>query len=253
VITAERDGRIVTFTMRGENDLNLGVMEDALFEALDGYFDDDELWCGILTAAGTRAFSAGADLRQVAGGPPLSDFWAAPRRRRLFEPGGFRKPLIAAVNGHAIGAGMMIAMACDIRIATANATFGLPEVRFGFPPALGATQRLARLIPMGAALQMLMSGASVSAAQAERWGLVNEIVAPVELLPRARALAHQIAGNPPRAVQLSKELVHRAQELGLEQGMRLEQAYAHMARATEDSAEGLRAFVEKRRPVFRNR
>jgi E-phenylitaconyl-CoA hydratase len=249
VINSETDGRVITFVMSGENDLNLGVMNEELFEAVEGYLENDDLWCAVITGAGTRSFSAGADLNQVADGGLKGDFWT-PRQKNFLDAAGLRKPMIAAVNGHAIGAGMMIALACDMRIASENATFCLPEVKYGFPPVLGATQRLARLIPLGPALQMLMTGASISAAQAERWGLVNEIVAQSALLPRAIAVAHQIAANPPVAVRASKELASRARDLSLDEGMRLELAFSHLSRNTEDSRESLRAYLEKRPPDF---
>jgi E-phenylitaconyl-CoA hydratase len=252
VIATETAGRVVTFVMRGENDLNLGVMNEELFGALEGYYANDDLWCAVITGAGTRSFCAGADLKQIADGGLKGDFWT-PRQRSFLDAAGSSKPLIAAVNGHAIGAGMMIAMACDIRIASENATFCLPEVKYGFPPVLGATQRLARLIPLGPALQMLMTGAAISAAQAERWGLVNQTVAQHELMPQALALARQIAANPPVAVRASKELASRARDLSLDEGMRLELAFSHLARRTEDSRESLRAYREKRPPNFHGR
>jgi E-phenylitaconyl-CoA hydratase len=252
VIIEEKDGRVVTFVMKGENDLNLGVMNDELFDALERYFDNEDLWCGIITGAGTRAFCAGADLKQIADGGLKGDFWT-PRRKSFLDASGARKPLIAAVNGHAIGAGMMIALACDIRIAAEGATFALPEVKYGFPPALGATQRLAMVTPLGPALQMLMTGAAVSAAQAERWGLVNQVVPQEELMTRAVVIARQIAANPRLAVQASRELALRARDLTLEEGMRLELTLSHLARNTEDSRESLRAYLEKRPPIFRGK
>jgi enoyl-CoA hydratase/carnithine racemase len=250
MIIEERDGRIVTFVMKGENDLNLGVMNDELFDVVERFFVDRDLRCAILTGAGTRAFCAGADLKRVAESGLSGDFWT-PRRKSFLDAAGPRKPLVAAVNGHALGAGMMIALACDIRIAAENATFGLPEVKYGFPPVLGATQRLAKLAPLGPTLQMLMTGAAISAVQAERWGLVNEVTPQRDLMPRALAIAREIAGNPPLAVQANRELAGRARDLSLEEGMRLELALSYLARNSEDSKEALRAYLEKRLPVFR--
>ena len=250
MILEERNGAVVVFTMKGDNDLNLGVMNDELFDAVERYFDDKELRCAILTGAGGRAFSAGADLKGVAAGGLSGAFWT-PRRKCFLDADGPRKPIVAAVNGHAIGAGMMIALACDIRIAAENATFGLPEVKYGFPPVLGATQRLAKLAPPGPVMQILMTGASITAAQAERWGIVNEVTPRADLMQRAGAIAGAIAANPPLAVQACRELATRGRELTLADGMRLELALSHLTRASQDSKEALSAYVEKRAPVFR--
>lgn len=250
MISEERRGRTLIVTMKGETSLNLGAMDGNLYAALDRYLADPDLWCAVITGAGNKAFCAGGDVKQVAENGFNWNFWAPPPRTLLTgEP--FWKPLVAAINGYALGAGMMLAMACDIRIASANAQFGLPEIKLGFPPALGATQRLPRIMATGPALEMLLTGDSIDADQAERWGLVNRVVQSTDLLETAIAMADRIAANPPRSVRLSKELAIRATDLTLEQGIRLEDAFTQLARDSEDAVEGIRAFAEKRQPRFK--
>ena len=243
---------VVVFTMQGENDLNLGVIGPELYSHLVEFQADSNLRCAIIRGAGKKAFSAGGDIKQVAAGGFNFSFWSPPPRSPLSgEP--FWKPLIAAVNGHALGIGMMLALVCDIRIASKTASFGLPEVKYGFPPILGATQRLPRTIAMGPALEMLLTGDSINAEQAERWGFVNRVVEFDDLLPAALSLAKRIAANPPLGVQTSKELALRAQDMPIEQGLRMESMLSHIARQTEDAQEGPRAYAEKRKPVFKGR
>ena len=252
-IHCERAGHVVVFTLEGENDLNLGVVDEQLHRRLLDYRDDDELWCAVVTGAGTRAFCAGADLKAIAAtGSFGRSFWAT-RVLDLLSGAEFWKPLIAAVNGHAIGAGLMLALGCDIRLAAENATFGLPEVKYGFPPGMGASQRLPRAIALGPAMELLLTGERISAQQALQWGLVNRVVPPAQLREEAIALAERIAANPPLAVRATKELALRGLDLTLEQGLRLETMLSHLTRQTEDAKEALRAFAEKRRPEFKGR
>ena len=252
-IHRERQGHVAIFTMEGDNDLNLGVVEQELHQRLLEYRDDDELWCAIVTGAGTRAFCAGADLKAIASkGSFGRNFWA-PRVLDLLSGAEFWKPLIAAVNGHAIGAGLMLALGCDIRLAAENATFGVPEVKYGFPPGMGASQRLPRAIPLGPAMEILLTGDRISAQQALQWGLVNRVVPQERLMEEAMGLAERIVANPPLAVRATKELAMRGLDLTLEQGLRLETMLSQLTRQTEDMKEGLRAFAEKRPPEFKGR
>lgn len=251
----EKHDHIALFTMEGDNDLNIGVVGPELHRRLEEYCDDDDLWCAIVIGAGTRAFSAGADLRGI--GPRLGigraggNLWTR-RTLDLISGAEFLKPIIAAVNGHAIGAGAMLALACDIRIASENATFGIPEIEFGGPPGMGATQRLPRVIPLGPALEMLLTGDRISAEQALQWGLVNRVVPLSDLLDAAMAVAQRIIRHPPLAVRATKEAVMRGIDLSLEQGLRLESLLTSAARRTEDAAEAMRARSEKREPTFRS-
>jgi E-phenylitaconyl-CoA hydratase len=249
----ERQGRIVLITMQGDNDLNLGCVGQELHERLLEYRDDDELWCAVVTGAGERAFSAGADLKATAARGGFADsFWTV-RALDLLSGAEFWKPLVAAVNGYALGAGMMLALGCDIRICAENASFGLPEVKYGFPPGMGATLRLPRAMPLGPALEVLLTGDRITAQQAYHWGLVNKVVPPAELAAEALKLAERIAANPPLAVRATKELTLRGFDMTLEQGLRLQNMLSHITRQTEDAKEGPRAFAERRPPQFKGR
>jgi enoyl-CoA hydratase/carnithine racemase len=238
-------------TLEGENDLNLGTVGDELHARLQDYRDDDELWCAVITGAGQKAFSAGANLKNLAE-RGFGSFWTA-RAINVLSGGEMTKPLIAAINGYALGAGMMFALACDIRIAAEGAQFGLPEVKYGFPPGMGATLRLPRIMPLGPAMEMLLTGDRISAEDALRWGLVNRIVPPDRLVTEAMALAERLAANPPLAVRSTKELTMRGLEMTFEQGVRLQETLSNICRATEDAKEGPRAFAEKRKPEFKGR
>jgi enoyl-CoA hydratase/carnithine racemase len=251
----DKHGRVVVVTMEGDNDLNLGMTGAELHERLAEYGQDDELRCCIVTGAGTRAFSAGGNLkrspddrrdrgdRTVWGAPPLTivtglEMW---------------KPIIAAVNGYAVGAGCMFALACDIRIASDNAEFGIPEIKLGFPTGMGAAQRLPRLMPFGPALEMLLTGDRISAQQALQWGLINRVVPQAELMDAALDLANRIAVNPPLAVRGLKEMAYRSREMSMTDGLRMSALLGYIGRTTEDAEEGIRAFREKRKPDFHGR
>ena len=247
----EPQGRIVLITLDGEGDLNLGAVGPELHAKLTEYRDDPELWCAVVTGAGERAFSAGANLKGNRPGWNTS-VWQA-RALDMLTGGELNKPLIAAINGYCLGAGMMLALGCDVRIATDSATFGLPELRYGFPPGMGSTWRLTRAIPLGPAMEMILTGDRISAAQALQWGLINRIVPVAELLPEAMKLAERITANPPLAVQASKELALRGLEMRFDEHLRLQAMMSSITRQTEDAKEGARAFAEKRKPEFKGR
>jgi enoyl-CoA hydratase/carnithine racemase len=250
----EKDGRIVVLTLEGDNDLNIGMVGPALYERLDEYAADDELWCCIVTGAGTRAFSAGGNLQVMAaaGGLGRGSVWAPPPPN-VITGQELWKPLIAAVNGYCVGAGCMFALACDIRIASENAEFGIPEIQYGFPPGLGAPQRLPRVIALGPALEMLLTGDRITAQQALQWALVNRVVPQAALMDEALKIAGRIVANPPLAVRATKELVYRGLDMTIEDGIRLSGLFGTLSRDTEDAREGLAAFKEKRKPEFRGR
>jgi len=232
----------------------------ALVEAWLRVRDNAEIRVAVLTGAGERAFSAGADLRSV--GEFYRSLTSAERLARAeIVPGlggltrnlGLWKPVIAAVNGYCLAGGFELALACDIRIAAATATFGLPEVTWGLMPGAGGTQRLPRLAPLGAALELILTGERISAAEAYRLGIVSRVVPLAELMPTALALAERICRNGPVAVCAAKEAVYRGLHLPLEEALRLEQLLAEPVRQSEDAQEGPRAFLEKRAPVFKGR
>ena len=212
---------------------------------------DEQAGAVILTGAGEKAFAAGADINELATQSPAEgkEFALAGQAvmNRIERLG---KPVIAAVNGHALGGGCELAMACTLRIASETARLGQPEVKLGIIPGYGGTQRLARLIGAGRALELVLTGEPIPAQEALRIGLVNEVVPPTELLPRCEAVAVQILANGPVAVRLAMEAVHRGLSMNLAEGLFLEATLFGLCCATEDLKEGTRAFLEKRAPRF---
>ena len=251
----DKHGHTVVITMEGDNDLNLGMTTGEIDQRLAEYAEDDDLRCCIVTGAGTRAFSAGANLKKATESGRVSSGrsgWETPHPT-LINGLTIWKPIIAAVNGHAIGGGCMFALACDIRIASEDAEFGIPEVKLGFPSGMGAPQRLPRLIPFGLAMEMLLTGDRITAQQALQWGLVNRVVPQADLMDAAFEMASRIAVNAPLAVQALKEMAYRSREMSIDDGLRLSALMGPLARETEDAKEGLKAFSEKRPPEFRGR
>ena len=202
----------------------------------------------VITGAGLRAFSAGLDLREFAATPLSVTARRRQRRARANPLVDFAKPVIAAVNGVAIGFGLELVLQCDIVVAAANATFALAEVRRGLIPGGGGTQRLARRIGQGRAMEMILTGRTIDAELALRYGLLEYVVPAEELMARARALAHEILANAPVGVQLAREAVRRGIELPLADGLRLEDDLLAIAMGTEDAREGPLAFAQKRPP-----
>src|SRR5713101_9687068 len=208
----------------------------------------------ILTGAGDKAFIAGADISELAN----VDAYDAEESSRfgqgvldLIEDLG--KPVIAAINGFALGGGCETAMACTIRIAVEHAKFGQPEVKLGLLPGGGGTQRLPRLVGKGRALQLILSGEMISAQEAYRIGLVNEVVPAVDLIARAETILRQITSNAPIAIKLAIEATNKGLETSLSEGFALEASYFGICAATEDKREGTSAFLEKRTPQFHGR
>mgnify|MGYP006271300239 CR=1 FL=1 len=203
----------------------------------------------ILTGAGDRAFCAGSDIKGEGFGDPN-----VPAGNGLFDVIGFlKKPVIAAIHGHCNGGGLEQALACDIRVATTEAMFGLGEVRLGVLPGGGGTQRLPRLIPRGRALEMLYTGSRIDAAEALRLGLVDHVVPRAELMAKAEAIAGAICESAPLAVEKIRECVVRGMEMPLEQGLKVEKDLFGFLRRTEDSKEGAAAFAAKRPPKWQGR
>jgi enoyl-CoA hydratase len=232
------------------NALNRKVL-DELDDCFHAIQDDEEVRVVILTGAGEKAFVAGADLNELATLAPLEgrDF---SRRGQgtldLIENLG--KPVIAAVNGYALGGGCELAMACALRIASENARFGQPEVKLGIIPGYGGTQRLTRLVGKGRALEMILSGEPTGAQEAYRIGLVNQVVPAAELAAAAETLARKIAANAPLAIKFVLEAVNRGLEMTREQGQFLEAVLFGLCCTTADMKEGTRAFLEKRPATF---
>jgi len=226
----------------------------ALREVWQEVASDTGVRVAILTGTGERAFCTGADLRKPF---PAPDSFA----EQLFTTGkpnitdgmSMLKPIICAINGHAIGGGLELALACDIRIAADNATFALSEVRLGSLAGSGGTQRLIRAVPQAIAMKMLLTGDRIDAAEAHRIGLVSDVVAAEKLMGLAYDIAGRISANAPLSVCAVKHAATRGAEMSLEDGLALERAYFGILRDTDDRAEGRRAFAEKRQPEYQGR
>jgi len=260
-IVYEKKGKIAILTINRPEAMNALDPETSreMTEAWLDFRDDPQLWVAIVTGAGEKAFCAGADLKRMGEFLQLAPMERHELREREPGLGGLPrnlpiwKPIIAAVNGHCYGGGLELALACDIRIAAEHARFGLTEVRWGIIPGQGGTQRLPRLIPVGKALEMILTAEPIDAQEAYRWGLVNRVVPLSELLPTAMRLAEEICENAPLAVRAAKEAVWRGLDLPLEEGLRLEQFLANLVRDTEDAQEGVKSFAERRKPKFKGR
>ena len=213
--------------------------------------DDDRVRGIILTGAGDKAFIAGADISELA---QAGAFQAEESSRfgqavlELIENLG--KPVVAAINGFALGAGCETAMACTIRIAVENAKFGQPEVKLGLLPGGGGTQRLPRLVGKGRALQLILSGEMIDAQEAYRIGLVNEVVSAANLMARAQTILKQISANAPIAIKFAIEATNKGLDTSQSEGFALEASYFGICAATDDKKEGTSAFLEKRVPQF---
>src|SRR6478736_4641507 len=235
------------------NALNMATMDD-LRAAFHEIKSDAAIRVVILTGAGEKAFVAGADIGELAQNDPVSAKEYTHRGQsvlNLIENLG--KPVIACINGFALGGGCEIAMACTMRLASENAKLGQPEVKLGVIPGYGGTQRLPRLVGKGLAMQMVLTGEMITAQEAHRIGLVNEVTAPAELIPRAEAIAQKIIANAPLAVQYAMEAVNKGMEMTLAEGLYLEATLFGVCCATEDKKEGTTAFLEKRQAQFKGK
>ncbi len=232
------------------NALNKDVLEElaAAFAELES---KGEVACVILTGSGSKAFVAGADIAEMQALDAVSAEHFAKLGHAVFNAiEKFPKPVIAAVNGFALGGGCELAMACDIRIAAENARFGQPEVNLGVIPGFGGTLRLARLVGKGRAKELIFTGDMVDAQEAYRIGLANKVVAAEELLDKARKMATKIASKGPLAVRFAKESVDNGLEMDLDRAGRFEAGLFGLCFATADQKEGMQAFLEKRPAKF---
>ena len=253
-ILVETRGTVGLITLSRPKALN--ALCDALVRemgsALDGFEVDDKIGAVVLTGS-EKAFAAGADIKEMSGRSYmdvyLADFITAGWERVTT----CRKPIIAAVAGYALGGGCELAMMCDTIIAADTAKFGQPEITLGVIPGAGGTQRLTRFVGKAKAMDMVLTGRMMDAAEAERSGLVSRVVPAATLLDEALALAARIAEMSRPAVMIAKEAVNRAYETTLSEGVRFERRVFHSLFATEDQKEGMAAFVEKRKPRFKNR
>jgi enoyl-CoA hydratase/carnithine racemase len=235
------------------NALNMATMEE-LRAAFHDIKNDPAVRVVIFTGSGEKAFIAGADIGELAKQDAVTGKEYTHRGQNvlnLIENLG--KPVIACINGFALGGGCEIAMACTMRLASENAKLGQPEVKLGIIPGYGGTQRLPRLIGKGIAMQMVLAAEMITAQEAHRIGLVNEVVPAGDLISRAEAIAGKIIANAPLAVQYAMEAVNRGMEMTLSEGLYLEAVLFGVACATEDKAEGTRAFLEKRTAQFKGK
>ena len=256
-IVVETRERITSLTINRPplNVLNMLTL-DELEQALLAAGDDPEVAVVILTGSGEKAFVAGADIAEiqaaVSGGPLKARKAFARRGQRLVTAiERLGKPVIAAVNGYALGGGCEIVEAVHLAIASENARFGQPEVNLGFNPCWGGTQRLPKLVGKKRALLMQLSGEMIDAQEALRFGLVNKVVPPAELLPAAQRLAKSIVDKSPVAIRLILEAVNHGSDMALDEALRYEADLFGLACSTDDIKEGIEAFLEKRRPSFK--
>ncbi|MBL8287303.1 MAG: enoyl-CoA hydratase/isomerase family protein [Rubrivivax sp.] len=250
------DGGIAVITINRPDKRNALDAEhyQALSAAWTRVRDDEAIRVAVVTGAGEQVFSAGADLKSWVGREaPLADLWQTQQGMLLNRGLEVWKPVIAALNGACLAGGMTLMLATDIRVAAEHVTFALAEVKRGIIAANGGTQRLLGQLPHAIAMEMLLTGDSIDAAAALRFGLVNRVVPKAQLMDTALAIARRIAANAPLAVQAAKELALRSGELGLAAGLRFEQFVQQTLRHSEDAAEGRAAFAEKRAPQFKGR
>ncbi|MBF6613221.1 MAG: enoyl-CoA hydratase/isomerase family protein [Chloroflexi bacterium] len=232
------------------NALNL-QMVDEVIAAITHLEEDPTTRCVIITG-NERAFAAGADIKEMAGATSI-DMLTRDQFARWDRIRRFKKPLIAAVSGYALGGGNELAMLCDMIVASETAQFGQPEINIGVMPGAGGTQRLTRAVGKALAMEVVLAGRTLNAREALQYGLVNRVV-PVEVyLTEAKRLAAQIAEKSPLAAQLAKEAVLKAQEGSLQEGLLAERKNFYLLFASEDQKEGMAAFVEKRKPQFRGK
>jgi len=254
-LTLEVADRIATLTVNRPDKLN--ALNDATIAEIGHAIDEirlDDSVAGVIVTGAGRAFVAGADISELASQTPVLAKARARAGQDVFRrietcP----KPVIAAINGFALGGGCELAMACHIRIASDAAKFGQPESKLGILPGFGGSQRLARLVGKGRAIQLLVTGEMIDAAEAYRIGLVNRVVHPAELMGAAKEMMKQILANGPLAVALCIEAVDRGLEMSLDEGLILEANHFGLLAATDDMREGMRAFLDKRTASFKGR
>jgi len=255
VVLIEKSDRVGTITINRPDKLNAlnAEVRLSIAMALEQLRQDDEVRVAVLTGAGEKSFIAGADIAEFKGKSGVEgyryiqtgDVYSAVER--------FPKPLIAMVNGFCLGGGCEVAMACDIRIASDTAKFGQPETNLGLIPGGGGTQRLPRLVGQGKAMKLIYTGDIIGAEEAERIGLVDEVVPLNELKKRTMVLAEKIAEKSPASLQAVKETIRAAWQMPLDAGLRFEKEWFGLLFSTEDMHEGVAAFLEKRKAEFKGK
>src|SRR5438477_3134260 len=254
-ILVERRGSVAIITINRpekRNALNIQTRTEGA-AVLDELRADDSVRVVVFTGAGDKAFIAGADIAEFADRSAIDQREVMMERSLFNAIDTFPKPIIAMVNGYCLGGGCEVALACDIRIASEKASFGQPEINLGIIPGGGGTQRLTRLVGEGKAMELILTGDLIDAVEAKAIGLVNDVVPARELQDRVRGLAGRIAEKSPIALRMAKEAVKTASRLNLREGLDRETDLFSLTFASEDKTEGVRAFLEKRKPDFKGR
>lgn len=254
-ILVERSGGVAIVTINRpekRNALNIQTRAEGA-AVLDQLRADDSVRVAVITGAGDKAFIAGADIGEFATRTAIAQREVMLDRSLFNAIDGFPKPIIAMVNGYCLGGGCEVALACDIRVASDNASFGQPEINLGIIPGGGGTQRLTRLVGEGRAMEMILSGEIIDAQAALSIGLVNHVVPADQLRTKTMEIANRIADKSPIALRLAKEAVKLASRSNLDEGLRREVDLFALCFSSEDKDEGVKAFLEKRKPEFKGR
>lgn len=254
-LIVEKRGAVALMTVNRPDKMNaLNVRtRTEILSALQELGADAGVRVLVITGAGEKAFIAGADIGEFTGKSPLAIREMMQKCRAFDAMEDFPKPVIAMINGYALGGGCELAMSCDIRIASTKAKFGQPEIKLGIIPGGGGTQRLPRIIGEGKAMELILTGDMIDAGEALRLGLVNHVVAPDQLEAKTMEIANKIAEMSSVALQMAKKAVKNAARLGLAAGLEAETDLFILCFTSEDKEEGVRAFLEKRKPVFKGR
>jgi enoyl-CoA hydratase len=255
-LLVQRESGVALLTIQRPHRLNAldAKTLDEIRQAALGFQQDESIRCVILTGSGEKAFVAGADIHELARDTPAGARQRALRGQQTFDLiEQLGKPVIAAVNGLALGGGCELAMACTLRLAADNARFGQPEINLGLIPGFAGTQRLARLVGKTKAMEMILTGAPITAHEALAIGLVNRVVPAGELMSQARALAAELAAKPPLALRFAMEAINGGLEMPFAEASRLEAALFGIVTTTDDMREGTTAFLEKRTPEFKGK
>jgi enoyl-CoA hydratase len=255
-LLVERESRVAVLTVQRPQRLN-ALDASTLNEIGQAFLDfqqDQSIHCIIVTGAGGKAFVAGADINELARDTPEAAHRRARRGQEVFDQiERLGKPVIAAVNGLALGGGCELAMACTLRIAAETARFGQPEINLGLIPGFAGTQRLARLVGKSKAMELILTGNSITAHEAMECGLVNRVVPAASLMNETRSLAADLAAKPPIALRYAMEAVNRGLDMPFAEACGFEAALFGMTMTTEDVREGTQAFLEKRKPLFKGK
>jgi len=249
----QKEGKIAIITLNRPEALNSFDPDqiDQFNKCLRDFNSDDDVWVAIVTATGERAFSVGADIKTTLPKIQESANRAGMPAPLICEDGQIWKPIVVAINGACLGGGFEVALACDIRIAAENATFGFPEINLGLIPGWGGTQRLPRAIPMAKAAEILMSARPIDAQEAYRIGLVNKVVPLAELMNEAKKMAEALIKPAPLAARAAKQAMMLGVEMTLPNGLELEYQLERYVTRSEDFQEGRQAFIEKRKANFK--